>query len=188
MACELDFNGKLQLNAAFNATAPKDYASAFACYASVQAYYPEAAWFMGYMAHRGLGTRRDDAKALLLLTAARKTVYAGRAEQELSLLYTDSDTVPHDPVKAVVLSTEAAYWASQPGSSCPWRSHDQIAADMRDEQYDLAATAQKQFRQLNADQKNAVLVQIDQVRIPRGFLLPDPSQPPPSPPMWSPCD
>ncbi len=118
-ACYLDFGGRfvdMRLDKPKNwfndgdpmidLTMAPDYALAYDCYSRIMNRHPEARYFLGYMLHRGLGTGRSDVDAVSALMSTHDTSYWPDAEAELGLIYADSDTVPHDRVKAYMLVAE----------------------------------------------------------------------------------
>ncbi len=185
-ACQLDFTGSLELlpladfSRLISVRQAPDYNAAMRCYRSTQPQRREAVWFMGYMYHRGLGTVRNDERAIQLLTDAQKTDYAPEALYELSLLYRDSPSIPHDRVKAYILVSEAINRiAYAPHSSCPGRDiYAEKAGEtpaMREDQYHLYLT-------LSATQKAAADGYLNAEGIWSHSALP-----PPYPPITMPC-
>ncbi len=167
-ACELDFTGSLHdmpldyVNETplVDYDGPPDYAAALACYDSVKASDSNAGYFLGYMYHHGLGTERDDTRALPFLTAAANTErYGPEAEYDLSRLYRDSSTIPHDPEKAYVALNLAlaGYAKGAPTDGCGWstpseRRQGDARIDAMDEMvFDLATL----FRSLTHAQRVA---------------------------------
>ena len=111
-ACLLDFSGQLSMmeddDGMFIALNDKaDYPAALTCYGALQDSNPDAVFMMGYMAHHGLGTPRDDNRALALLGKARHGDDDVEAKYELGRLYLDSKAFPHDPVRAYIFLSEA---------------------------------------------------------------------------------
>ncbi|WP_443750743.1 SEL1-like repeat protein [Asticcacaulis solisilvae] len=117
-ACVLDFTGRLRLmTTGVDANADPvsmiavdsrpDYAAAYACYGSARPGHPETAFYLGQMLHRGQGVPRDDNRAMIMLNRARNTIYEPDALYEMSLIYRDSRTIAHDPIRAYILMTRA---------------------------------------------------------------------------------
>lgn len=98
--------------------AAPDYDDALIC-ASGGRFYP-GDYYLGYLYHRGLGTARDDVKAKAYLeTAVTNRERLPETRYELSRLYRDSDTVPHDPVMAFVLLRQAVNSYAINDDRCP---------------------------------------------------------------------
>jgi TPR repeat protein len=157
-----------------------DYPTALACYTALNAKYEEGNndWFLGYMFHHGLGTARDDLKAVRLLTRAYSTEYHPQAAYELSQIYLDSPVVPRDRAKAYDLLAEtlAAYARS---SQCMFIPQDASEMLFDAQSRTSLGDIQTQYLTLQRD-----LTPEERARV-TSWLPGQPLPPPPPPPM--PC-
>ncbi len=118
-ACDLDMTGRVVAGDEREAGADPDPKAAFQCYDRVKGEHPGAYFVLGYMYHHGIGVKRDDRQAIVMLEEAeRHSDWRPGALYELSLIYRDSLTVRHNLGKAVVLLAEAQAAPITPRTIC----------------------------------------------------------------------
>jgi hypothetical protein len=89
-----------------------DYEQAHQCFRqAVSEGHAEAMTYLGYMYRRGLGVRRDDAKAAVFyqqaISTGGKTLLSSAAYNNLGVLYMKGEGVAQDIVKAIRLFLRA---------------------------------------------------------------------------------
>jgi len=161
-----------------------DYDAAFRCFGKYQAKYgggweDEAPFYIGYLYHRGLGTRRDDKRAIELLQpiADGSGEFRLDAQYELSLIYSDSPTIQHDLEKAYVLLGRAASYYGEPQVGC-FISYRQSLhlAHQRNAAQDLRAELVYLRPRLSRDQQHAADLQLEPLHFDSNGYAPIPPE------------